>query len=55
MDMVRSKISITLDPDLLKWIDEQVRTKVEFRDRSHLIELVLTRYRENLEKFTQRS
>jgi Arc/MetJ-type ribon-helix-helix transcriptional regulator len=40
------KTSIALDEDLLKWIDEQVKTK-RFANRTHAIEYALTKLKEN--------
>jgi len=42
----RKRVTISMEPKLLDWVDELVKEKVEYRDRSHLIEIAITRYRE---------
>ena len=39
--MVKKPISATIDQSLVKWIDDQIKTKREFRNRSHLIEVAI--------------
>lgn len=39
------KTSITLDEDLLKWIDSQIKTK-RFANRTHAIEYALEKLKE---------
>lgn len=46
MSNPRSRATISLDAELMTWIDKQVDEFVEYRDRSHLIEIALTRFRE---------
>ena len=38
--MVRVKVSATIDRELVRWLDEQIKTK-RFRNRSHAIEWAL--------------
>lgn len=40
------KTSIALDQDLLKWIDQQIKTK-RFANRTHAIEYALQRLKES--------
>jgi len=40
------KTSIALDEDLLKWIDQQVKTK-RFANRTHAIEYALQKLKES--------
>lgn len=37
VDRVREKINITVDPELLAWVDEQIEKKV-FASRSHAVD-----------------
>lgn len=45
----KQSISVTIEKELLEWIDQQVRTQ-RFRNRSHLVELALMKFRENEKK-----
>ena len=36
-DRVREKINITVDPELLAWVDEQIEKKI-FANRSHAVD-----------------
>jgi len=40
------KTSIALDEDLLKWIDQQIKTR-RFANRTHAIEYALQRLKES--------
>ena len=42
--MVRGSTSITMDRDILKWIDEKVRERV-FSSRSHAFEYAVSQLR----------
>ena len=42
---LKKRLSITLEEDLIKWMDKEVK-KVEYRNRSHLIEVAVTRLKE---------
>jgi len=46
---LRKRVSVSFDPELLQWVDCQVEKNVEFKDRSHAIEVILTRYKEKVE------
>ena len=43
------KLSVTVSPELIEWLDEMVQNKT-FASRSHGVELCLTRYKERVEK-----
>jgi len=45
MQSMKQSISVTVEKDLVAWIDQQVKTQ-KFRNRSHLVELALIRFRE---------
>jgi len=42
MESMKSKISITVDKDIVEWLDQNVKTQ-RFRNRSHGVELALLR------------
>lgn len=45
------QLSVTVDPELVEWLDAQVKNKV-FANRSHGIELALFKLKEkNAEKY----
>lgn len=46
---MKKSISATIEEELVKWIDQQVRTQ-RFRNRSHLVELALMKFRETEKK-----
>jgi Arc/MetJ-type ribon-helix-helix transcriptional regulator len=46
---MKQSISITVEKDLVEWIDRQVETQ-RYRNRSHLVELALMRFKENEKK-----
>jgi len=43
MDSMKSKISVTVDKQIVDWIDEQIKTQ-RFRNRSHAVELALMKF-----------
>ena len=47
--MPKFKTTVTLSPDLIKWIDELVQKRI-FADRSHAIEYSLTKVKELMKK-----
>jgi hypothetical protein len=49
MDAMKSKISVTVDKQIVDWIDRQVETQ-RFRNRSHAVEVALMRYIETEKK-----
>lgn len=38
---VKKIISITLDASTIKWLEKQLKSSVNYRNRSHLIEIAL--------------
>ena len=40
MESMKSKISVTVDKDIVEWLDQNVKTQ-RFRNRSHGVELAL--------------
>jgi len=47
--MTRSRVTISIPSELLEWMDNHVEEKYEYRDRSHFIEVLISRYREKVE------
>lgn len=45
MEDMKAKMSVTVDTELVTWIDQQVKTQ-RFRNRSHAVEVALMRFRE---------
>jgi Arc/MetJ-type ribon-helix-helix transcriptional regulator len=43
MNAMKSKISVTVDKQIVEWMDKQVATQ-RFRNRSHAVEVALMRY-----------
>jgi len=39
--MGKKPISATIDEELIKWINESIKTKRRYRNKSHLIEIAL--------------
>ena len=39
--MSKKPISATIDEELIKWIEEQLKDKKKYRNKSHLIEIAL--------------
>jgi len=46
MQDMKAKMSITVDADLVHWIDAQVKT-LRFRNRSHAVEVALRKFLES--------
>jgi Arc/MetJ-type ribon-helix-helix transcriptional regulator len=44
--VLRSKMSVTIDVELIKWIEQQV-TKQKFRNKSHAVEYALVKLKES--------
>ena len=38
---MKKPISATIEEELVRWIDEQLKDKTRFRNKSHLIEVAL--------------
>ena len=47
--MVKVKLTISILPEIVKWIDEQVK-KGYFADRSHAVQYALTKVQKLIEK-----
>ena len=45
MERMKQSISVTVETELVQWIDIQVATQ-KYRNRSHLVELALIKFRE---------
>jgi Arc/MetJ-type ribon-helix-helix transcriptional regulator len=43
---LRSKMSVTIDVELIKWIEQQVK-KQRFRNKSHAVEYALVKLKES--------
>ena len=39
--MAKKPISATIDEELIKWINEEIKDKHRYRNKSHLIEIAL--------------
>jgi Arc/MetJ-type ribon-helix-helix transcriptional regulator len=46
---MKAKISVTVEKQIVNWIDAQVETQ-RFRNRSHAVEVALMKYIENEKK-----
>lgn len=44
--MGKRPISATIDEELIRWINEKVKDKTRFRNKSHLIEIALNKLKE---------
>ena len=44
--MPKKPISATIDENLIKWINEKLKDKKRFRNKSHLIEIALEKLKE---------
>ena len=49
IEMVKVKLTVTVTPEIFKWIDEQVE-KGFFADRSHAVQYALMKVRELIKK-----
>ena len=43
MQVMKAKMSVTVEKNLVAWIDSQVKTQ-KFRNRSHAVEVALMQY-----------
>ena len=48
-DMGKAKTSVTIDRELVEWIDKLVKSK-RFANRSHAVEFALAKLKETYEK-----
>ena len=44
--MGKKPISATIDENLIKWIDEELKDSTKYRNKSHLIEIALIKLKE---------
>jgi Arc/MetJ-type ribon-helix-helix transcriptional regulator len=49
MESMKAKISVTVEKNIVNWIDDQVKTQ-RFRNRSHAVEVALMKFIENEKK-----
>lgn len=49
MQSMKQSISVTVEKELVEWIDKQVQTQ-RFRNRSHAVEVALRKYTESEKK-----
>ncbi len=47
--MAKLKLTVTITPETIKWVDEQVK-KGRFADRSHAVQFALLKVKELLDK-----
>ena len=47
--MPKTKLTVTVQPELMKWVDEEVK-KGHFADRSHAVQYSLFKVRELMKK-----
>jgi len=47
--MVKVKLTISINPEVVKWVDEQVK-RGHFADRSHAVQYALLKVKELFEK-----
>jgi Arc/MetJ-type ribon-helix-helix transcriptional regulator len=45
MQSMKQSISVTVEKNLVEWVDAQVKTQ-KFRNRSHLVEVALMRMKD---------
>ena len=46
---MKQSISVTVEKEIVEWMDQKVKTQ-RFRNRSHLVEVALMRFREQEKK-----
>jgi Arc/MetJ-type ribon-helix-helix transcriptional regulator len=49
MEIMKAKMSVTVEQNLVQWIDRQVETQ-RFRNRSHAVEVALRTFIQNEKK-----
>lgn len=47
---LKRRISVTIEADLVEWLDKLVKNKIEYSSRSHLFEVALTKLKEKEEQ-----
>ena len=53
MESMKAKMSVTVEKELVAWIDQQVKTQ-RFRNRSHAVEVALMRFRETDNRLSEK-
>lgn len=48
--MAKKPISATIEEDLIKWIDKEIRDNSSYRNKSHLIEIALEQLKDSKKK-----
>lgn len=48
--MAKSAISATIEEDLIKWMDKEIRNSRKYRNKSHLIEIAIENLKEESKK-----
>ena len=43
-------ISITLNNDIIRWVEKQVKTNTNYRNKSHLVELAIQGLKQKTEQ-----
>jgi Arc/MetJ-type ribon-helix-helix transcriptional regulator len=49
METMKATISATVDKDIADWIDQQIKNK-KYRNKSHIVELALTEFKEKQQR-----
>ena len=47
---MKKPISATIEEDLIKWINEKLKDKTRYRNKSHLIEIALEKLKKEEKK-----
>ena len=47
--VAKKRITISIEDELIEWLDKLVEDTYEYRDRSHTIEVALSRLRKQIE------
>ena len=45
---MKKQTSLSIDIDLIEWVDKLVLKRAEYRSRSHIFELALVRFKETV-------
>ena len=51
---MKKPISATIDEELISWMDQKLKDKVRYRNKSHLIEIALSQLKTSEEKKRER-
>ncbi|MBS3101968.1 hypothetical protein J4458_00805 [Candidatus Woesearchaeota archaeon] len=47
---MKKPISATIDEELIKWIEKEIKGKKSYRNKSHLIEIALDNLKKEVDK-----